>query len=40
MSGIEAELEQELGSAAMTQLRALLIKLNTTQAARRQLTAR
>jgi DNA-binding MarR family transcriptional regulator len=34
VSGIEAELEQELGPAQMTQLRSLLIKLNTTQAVR------
>lgn len=32
MSGIEAELTRELGPAQMTQLRNLLIKLNTTQA--------
>jgi DNA-binding MarR family transcriptional regulator len=34
VSGIEAELEQELGLAQMTQLRSLLIKLNTTKAVR------
>jgi DNA-binding MarR family transcriptional regulator len=34
MSGIEAELEQELGPAQMTQLRTLLIKLNTTKVVR------
>jgi DNA-binding MarR family transcriptional regulator len=31
MSGIEAELEQELGQTQMTQLRELLVKLNATR---------
>jgi DNA-binding MarR family transcriptional regulator len=34
VSRVEAELEQELGPAQMTQLRSLLIKLNTTKAVR------